>query len=431
MCCNFEFGSVRVQGMGQIDKTLHMQTSSAEVKSFILICICVITITSTSTFPFSQHKQSITRLYINFVTCRYSNRMPDMPNLLSNLTTAVMLQCSTDAVKQNATIAKIVSLDRLDSSHFFADITQRPPEKPAITLTKVTSINIAEEHRLFTSVQNDWYLTHDLFSSGFSFLGNLSIDVLRVMFLLLDVFLLLYRFSNIYLNSIILSRCLSSDIDDEFRVFPERKLNGGHQKEMSSKSLPVRNLDDRTASAILTSSLHEHNIISGEYTDDSCVSESHNKLALQIASSNKELDRKQNALQQQMGGSVNNDATRMLIAKMLRSNTLPKSIFLCVLAVLFYIIVRSTLLLLNTEVLLSVDVFGVYLGAINVQVNQTNWYLSDEAVQFNEVTLNFYESQMNLELLNLQTLLEYFNSGKKNILKYSTYPPHMILLCFL
>lgn len=342
--------------------------------------------------------------------------MPDLPsNLPSNLTTAVMLQCSIDAIKQNATVAKMVSLDRLDSSHFFADIAQPPPEKPAISLTKVTSVNIAEEHRLFTSVQNDWYLSHDLFSSGFGFLGNLSIDVLRVVFLLLDVLLLLYRFSNIYLNSIILSRCLSSDVEDEFRAFPQHKLNGGQQKEISTKSLPIQNRDDRTANAILTSSLHEHNIISSEYVDDGCVSESRNKLALQIASANKELDMKQNSLQQKLGRNLNNDATRMLIAKMLRSNTLPKSIFLCLLAVLFYIIVRSTLLLLSTEVLLSIDLFGVYLGAINVQVNQTNWYLSDEAVQFNEVTLNFYESQMNLELLNLQTLLEYFNSGKNSL----------------
>ena len=49
-----------------------------------------------------------------------------------------------------------------------------------------------------------------------------------------------------------------------------------------------------------------------------------------------------------------------------------------------------------------------------LQVNQTNWYLVQQAEHFNNMTMQIYGQQMRAELLNLHTMLTYFNAGRGN-----------------
>ena len=100
-------------------------------------------------------------------------------------------------------------------------------------------------------------------------------------------------------------------------------------------------------------------------------------------------------------------SVRMIVARVLESETVPKIIITSVSVVLFYVVVRLSMLLLNVEMLTNID----YVNAINLEVNQTNGYMADESRHFNEITMNVYTTQMRSELLNLQGLLEYFNAG--------------------
>ena len=55
-------------------------------------------------------------------------------------------------------------------------------------------------------------------------------------------------------------------------------------------------------------------------------------------------------------------------------------------------------------------------------MNQTNWYLAQQAQHLNDITMEIYKSQMRSELSHLQSMLEYFNVGKE---KTSSGSPHV------
>jgi len=98
---------------------------------------------------------------------------------------------------------------------------------------------------------------------------------------------------------------------------------------------------------------------------------------------------------------------RSVVARVLESETVPKIIITSVSVVLFYVVVKLSMLLLNVEMLTNID----YVNTINLEVNQTNGYLADDSRHFNEITMNVYSAQMRSELLSLQGLLDYFNAG--------------------
>jgi len=102
-------------------------------------------------------------------------------------------------------------LDHLDAAHFFSTgATTTAPSHPDPTpdgsplLPSVIGGNVAEEYRLLASATH-----HPVPFAGsrhHSYLELLDLDSLRVVFLLLDALLLLYRITNVYVGGLIVSR---------------------------------------------------------------------------------------------------------------------------------------------------------------------------------------------------------------------------------
>ncbi len=106
------------------------------------------------------------------------------------------------------------------------------------------------------------------------------------------------------------------------------------------------------------------------------------------------------------------DSCRHTIGKLLQSSLIPKLLIASVLLLIFYILISSACVVLSVDTLSDVGAFRLFMAGLEAQVNQTNWYLSQQAAHFNQVTMRIYESQMRSELLHLQSMLEYFNNGK-------------------
>ncbi len=106
------------------------------------------------------------------------------------------------------------------------------------------------------------------------------------------------------------------------------------------------------------------------------------------------------------------DSCRHTIGKLLQSSLIPKLLIASVLLLMFYVLVSTASVVLSVDTLSDVGAFRLFMAGLEAQVNQTNWYLSQQAAHFNEVTMRIYESQMRSELLHLQSMLEYFNNGR-------------------
>jgi len=106
-------------------------------------------------------------------------------------------------------------LDHLDAAHFFSSgSTAEPSPTPhgddgSPRLPSVVGGNVAEEYRLLASA------THPAVPAAapqrHSYLELLDLDALRIIFLLLDALLLLYRITNVYVGGLVVSRRFDDD----------------------------------------------------------------------------------------------------------------------------------------------------------------------------------------------------------------------------
>ena len=101
------------------------------------------------------------------------------------------------------------------------------------------------------------------------------------------------------------------------------------------------------------------------------------------------------------------------LGDLLKSRVVPKLLVCAVIVVFFYFVITIVTALFSIDVLVDVDGFQSFVMGLEVQVNQTNWYLSQQADHFNDITMKIYQRQMKSELLNLESMLEFFNQGKR------------------
>ena len=113
------------------------------------------------------------------------------------------------------------------------------------------------------------------------------------------------------------------------------------------------------------------------------------------------------------------DVIKSVVARMLQSGAVPKAIVAVVLTLVFYIIARSAIVVLDGGLLTAASSasLGVrgrqrVVDAIEVRVNESNRCIEDEARQLNELATVIYGSQLRVELVNLRALVEYFNVGE-------------------
>ena len=112
------------------------------------------------------------------------------------------------------------------------------------------------------------------------------------------------------------------------------------------------------------------------------------------------------------------DVIKTVVAQMLQSGAVPKAIVAVVLTLVFYVVARSVVVVLDAGLLTAATSASMGLrsslrvvDAVEVRVNETNRCIDDEARQLNEMAAAIYGSQLRVELVNLQALVEFFNAG--------------------
>jgi len=118
--------------------------------------------------------------------------------------------CQLAGVGQHPTVTRSKPLDQLDAAHFFSTGSASEPSPTPHAgdtspwLPSVVGGNVAEEYRLLASATQSSAASMAVGASQRhghgGYLELLDLDALRIVFLLLDAVLLLYRITNVYVG---------------------------------------------------------------------------------------------------------------------------------------------------------------------------------------------------------------------------------------
>jgi len=328
-------------------------------------------------------------------------------------------QCLVDGSRSIPNISRLVQLDRLDSFHFFSNHLSTEPIHPGGGVISSESITGAMGDQYYHPQHVPPELEEPLWSSDLHDLrlfNEINADVLRIVFLVLDALLITYRFTSMYANGITIWKHFSSTVSTNFEVFPgpdgnilsEASVARMHlrreQRPPDFNSMPGGFLSQ--CNTYVEADYHHpfdtNDLIHGCTGPRGAMEETQNEVSEIV-------------LPPTPSAESNADTIKAIVTQILKSSALVKLIIMCVLLLGCYVIIKSSVLFLDVRVFTGFDCFGMYINAIRVQVNQSNWYLTDEARYFNGATMGYYRTQMESELASLQGLLEYFNSGKNQL----------------
>ena len=271
-----------------------------------------------------------------------------------------------------------------------------------------TTIQV-EEYKLISHIEKGKLTEPPLvFSLGY-YIESIDLDLLRLVFLILDATLLLYRLTLTCITAKALSRRFAVQFESRHWL-PEEVQNKTnsvgpivlHPSYNHDRELMV-NFDGQELQ-IDPDITNQHNI----YTDPQ---------TLAIQNSTSPVPPWPGA-SPRMSAKVNTSefsqysSTRVIFGRLIENTAFPKVVLLCMFIVLFYAFLKVMLFLLDVEFLMSIQAFAVFVNSLSVQVNQTNSYILEQAREFNEIATRNFENQVHLELVNLQSMLDYFNTGK-------------------
>lgn len=319
------------------------------------------------------------------------------------------LSCGVD-LRRNISHHK--PLDQLDSAHF----ASKMPQKPTFVLPKLEVSNTDEEYTLSLDEKEDKVA---LFSMD-DITHSVNIDVLRLVFLILDGVILMYRLSHTYLSVCRLCRGFEESIS--YPGFLSRGMypiltNGrsGYHGPAQQHNKPLTS-EDRTCehtSLTDTRSVHFADTTIPDYNSPLARSTPRlmprHQQGAQASGSNGAASKPL-----QNSGTCCSEECQILgpiVGKILQSSAVPKLLFGIVFLVLFYILMKLTVQVLDAMMLVDWDVFSIFLQGVDVYANQTNRYLNQQTQHLNQAAMKAYKNQMNSELLHLQSMLEFFNSG--------------------
>lgn len=112
-----------------------------------------------------------------------------------------------------------------------------------------------------------------------------------------------------------------------------------------------------------------------------------------------------------------------MFGHLLENSAVPRAILLCAVFLLLYVVLRVAVLLFDVELLLSAGgsdelggfgALGVYVNSLAALINETNADAKLTAALFNEATHQMYADQLNVHLINIQSLIDYFNAGNES-----------------
>ena len=362
--------------------------------------------------------------------CRFEETLPMMPVLPVPKVNHLHPKCTSNGDTTN--ISTRTPLSQLDSTRYFASHFAEENIPSPIYKSSYS----AEEYKFLVPSQGDTSHRHTLTIEDF--LTSINTDILRIIFLALDAMLLLYRFSHTYINATTLCR----GFEDSLSPTGDNDMFNSTTSGSSSSSSRKAVLQNGGRGAMSAGRTSEHMRLKHEkevtFAGPAPAAES-------IRDYNAPLEHQRHpplghkppnippAPNRSGAGGCSGGSTngfhpkhslgasastsrdlmcRETVSKVLQSNTVPKILLGAAVLILFYILVTIVCTVVDLDVILAYDGFSVFLQGLDVQVNQTNWYLQDQADHFNQVTMTIYQGQMRSELLNLQSMLDYFSIGE-------------------
>lgn len=333
------------------------------------------------------------------------------------------------------------SFKHLDSSLAFAT---HLPEEPTLG-PKLNSPHLAEEHKFIVPDGHQVGVQEPMLSVD-EFVSSINTEVLRIIFLVLDAVLLVYRFTHTYIKATTMCTGFEDTREEKLTSSPHQHMYQSHKTDtaLTTPDSSYRShdhihhqipADERTVcsehstlhddpSYLNESTIPDYNASpwqqdpAATYESQNPTSQSHphhhsNAIPPSVlhTDSSKD-DPPQNCMHERYIHA------KQVFGRLLLSDSVPKFLIACAFMVLFYILVKASFVLVDFVSLSQLEGFSMFSQALDVQINQTNWYLSDQAKHFNKVTMKIYEEQMKSELLNLESMLEYFNSGQCSTLDF-------------
>ena len=352
---------------------------------------------------------------------RYGIRRPPYPRLPLPQANHQSPQCDTRADDESNNMTTQTPAIELDSSKYFAPhLPGRSLRGPVFKMEKVE-----QEYRFLTAADHTKHQEAQF--SMDDFIDSMDTHILKIIFMVLDILLVIYRLSRTYMTATTLCRgfeesvnykaCKSSNVHANMKESELQNLRN-HAKHM--------NPDDRTAEHTYLRDDKEQ--IDSGLTDYSTTLDSQKSMLPSKANSNAMQGMVRNDIRAGKPYPTNQtewrqeskfETCRSLIIQILQHSLIPKLLIAFVLLLLFHTCVVLTCLIFSVDTVADLDGFQAYLAGLDVQVNQTNWYLSQQAQHFNNITMKIYEQQMRSELLHLQGMLEYFNAGGYHCLTHT------------
>lgn len=306
---------------------------------------------------------------------------------------------------------QLLQLDRLHSFRFFSTHVFSKIHDIGLELSSTARHHEDRQLTRRDSVQQE--TGESRFCDDLSNLEDFVFSgVLRIVFLVLDAVLLLYRFTAMYSNGLTLWRHLTGS-------------SNGSVLSNISRSMSI----ERTLTPLNAALDRRHpEFTVAEFGSQLCEtsSDSHRRIDyLATVGQHRPNCVKRRTEVARVGSSdvvfahlpstqSSGESTRVIIIRILQSGTLMRFLFAGVVLLVSCVIVKATVLFLSTEVFVSVDCLDMYVNAIRVEMNQSNWYISDEAKHLNQLAVDYYRNHVQSELTNLKGLLEYFNAGASN-----------------
>lgn len=343
---------------------------------------------------------------------RFYNRFPDGPTFNVPFVNLTHLHCTTDGSRNIPNMKHLLQLDRLHSFRFFSTRVSSKIHDIGLGMSSSTA-RLHEDRQqtqgdsLQQETEDDSRFCDDLSNlETFVFSG-----VLRTVFLVLDAVLLLYRFTAMYSNGLTLWRRLTGSSNGSARSNIGRSMST-ERTLTPSNAVPDRRHPEFTAAEFGSPLCETSSDFHHRRTDRLTAVGQHRQNCVKrrtevarVGSSDVVFAHLPSSTQS------NGESVKVIVIRILQSGTLIKFLFAGVVLLVSYVVLKSTVLFLNTEVFIGIDCFNMYINAIAVQMNESNWYVSDEAKHLNQLAVDYHRNHVQSELTNLKGLLEYFNSG--------------------
>lgn len=379
---------------------------------------------------------------VTFCAHRFSERFPQPPVLPTIGLSPGSLQCTLEEDDSVPNLTRRTPLYQLHSSHFRTSPIDEETGEEIVSRT-VVAFGEKEDSTAAGGGRRNWAHRPEsgppppppaVFSTKI-FLESFDANVLRTAFLFLDLLVLAYRCTLTYVTARTIHRRFSScappqgqQNKKDFRPWqgpppaegnrPGEAIGGGDRRVLTAGHHPATTMTTMVQDGNIS---NQNNVY---VTDPQTLAIKHiSSLQTQTGlgpagvktTTTTTGPGESSAPTKGQAEELGYTTMRSVFERLIENEAFPKVIILAMLVVLVYVFLRIMTVVLDVRFLVGVRVFGVYVNVLGVQANQTNFYVVDQARFFNEVTMKTFEAQVNTELANLQSMIDFFNDGKKNL----------------